>query len=184
MPATQPPPAPAVPTLDGLYAAFADQADRPVAVPVPGDAVPEPYRSLLVHTHHMTVTVERFYGSPVDVRVLDVARTGDEYTRKILLSLRSTGKVVQFGIVRIDLGVLAPAVRDAIVGGKTPLGRVLIENDVLRTVNPAGFFRVTPGPVLAGWLGSGAETYGRIGVITADGAPAIRVAEILTPVEV
>jgi chorismate-pyruvate lyase len=171
------------PTLDELYAVFPDRSDRCESVPVPADAVPEPYRSLLVHTHHMTVTVERFYGSPVDVRVLDVVRAGDSYSRKILLGLRSTGKVVQFGIVHVDLSVLVPTVRDAIVAGQTPLGRVLIENDVLRTVNPAGFFRVTPSPAMAAWLGSAAETYGRIGVITADGKPAVRVAEILTAID-
>lgn len=170
------------PTLDELYAVFPDQSDRSEAIAVPPDDVPEPYRSLLVHTHHMTVTVEKFYDSPVDVRVLDVFQAGDAYARKIVLSLKSTGKVVQFGIVHIDLAVLAPAVREAIVSGATPLGRILIQNEVLRTVNPAGFFRVTPSPVMAGWLGSGDATYGRIGVITADGKPAIRVAEILTAI--
>lgn len=171
------------PTLDELYAVFPDQSDRCESVAIPGEEVPEPYHSLLVHTHHMTVTVERFYGSPVDVRVLDVVRAGNSYSRKILLSLRSTGKVVQFGIVHVNLVVLAPTVRDAIVEGKTPLGRVLIENDVLRTVNPAGFYRVTPSETMAAWLGCANETYGRIGVITADGKPAVRVAEILTAIE-
>ena len=74
------------PTLDHLYSLFPDSPDRPDAVEVPAADVPQPYHRLLVHTHHMTVTVEEFYRSPVDVRVLDCRRTGNEYARKILLT--------------------------------------------------------------------------------------------------
>src|SRR6202012_3821665 len=113
------------PTFDHLYRLFPDSPDRPTAEVVRADAVPEPYHRLLVHTHHMTVTVEDFYGGPVDVRVMACRRDGDEYARKILLALREGGRVVQFGLVRIDLGVCPPAVRAALVEAKTPLGRVL-----------------------------------------------------------
>ena len=177
-------PLPAAATLDDLLAVFPDRADRPRAEPVPAAELPEPYHGLLAHAHHMTVTVEEFYGGPVDVRVLAVAHAGDDYAREILLALRETGRVVQFGIVRIDLAALSPTVRAEIVGRRTPLGRVLIQHDVLRTIEPTGFFRVRLDPVMAGWFGcpAGAVTYGRIGVITADGRPAVRVAEILAPV--
>jgi chorismate-pyruvate lyase len=170
--------------LDDLYDLFPDRSDEPSAELITADDLPEPYRRLLAHRHHMTVTVEQFYGGPVDVTVLEVWQAGDDYARKILLTLRDTGKVVQFGIVRIDLRVLAPEVRRQIEEKKTPLGRVLIQHDVLRTVNPTGYYRITPSPALAGQLGMAETdvTYGRIGVITADGKPAVRVAEILTPI--
>lgn len=172
------------PTLDELYAPFSDRSDRPQSATLAGDAVPEPYRSLLVHTHHMTVAVEKFYGAPVDVRVLESIRTGDEYARKILLALRGTGQVVQFGLVHVSLDLLAPAVRDEILGGKTPLGRVLIEHDVLRTVRPSEFFEATLSPTMREWFGlrEAAVSYGRIGVITADDRPAVRVVEVLAPI--
>lgn len=171
-------------SLDDLYALFPDRSDEPTIEPIPATELPEPYRRLLAHTHHMTVTVEKFYGSPVDVRVLEVWHHGDDYARKILLSLRPGGEVVQFGIVRIDLGVLEPIVRRQIEEQKTPLGRVLIQNNVLRTVQPTGFFRATLSPTMAEWFGlpEPVVAYGRIGVITADGKPAVRVAEILAPV--
>lgn len=181
--------APALPTdqtltLDHLYRLFPDRSDEPAVVPVSSEAVPEPYRGLLVHNHHMTVTVERFYGEPVNVKVLQCWHQGDDYARKILLTLRDRGTVVQFGIVRIDLSLLAPIVREQIEEGKTPLGRVLIQNDVLRTVQPVGYFKVTPSPTMCDWFGlmEPVTTYGRIGIISTDGRPAIRVAEILTPV--
>lgn len=172
------------PTFDHLYSLFPDSPDRSDAVEVPAADVPEPYHRLLVHTHHMTVTVEEFYRSPVDVRVLDARRSGNEYARKILLSTRGTGAVVQFGLVRINLGVCPPAVRDAIVEGKTPLGRVLIQHDMLRRIEPVGFLRVNLSDEMAGWFGvePGALTYGRLGVIYTGDRPAVEVLEILTPV--
>lgn len=174
------------PTFDHLYAFFPDSPDRPDAAEVPADALPEPYRGLLAHTHHMTVTVEGFYHSPVDVKVLDCRRSGNEYARKILLTLADESqKVVQFGLVRINLGVCPEPVRDAIVEGKTPLGRVLIQNDMLRRVEPIAFLRVALSAEMASWFGvaPGAEAYGRLGVIYTGDRPAVEVLEILAPIE-
>lgn len=167
-----------------LYGLFPDREGLPVAEPVAATLVPEPYHSLLVHTHHMTVTVERFYGQPVDVRVLDSRLTGNEYSRKILLSLQNSGTVVQFGVVQLDLDLLSPVVREQIVEQKTPLGRVLIQNNVFRRVQPTGFLRVTPNASMCGWFGLSKpeETYGRLGVIFCDGKPAIEVLEVMAPV--
>jgi chorismate-pyruvate lyase len=172
------------PTFDHLYRLFPDSPDRPAAEGVPADAVPEPYHRLLVHTHHMTVTVEDFYGGPVDVRVMACRRDGDEYARKIVLALHEGGRVVQFGLVRIDLGVCPPAVRDAIVEGKTPLGRVLIQHDMLRRIEPVAYLKVRLSAGMADWFGvaTGADTYGRLGVIYTGDRPAVEVLEILAPV--
>ena len=152
---------------------------------VPPDEVPEPYRRLLVHHHHMTVTVEAFYGRPVDVRILASRRGGNSYNREILLELHGTGQVVQFGAVRIDLSCCAGPVADAILEGKTPLGRVLIEHNVLRRIEPTAFLQIEPGPKLVEWFGlpRARLTYGRMGVIFCDDRPAIAVLEILAPVE-
>lgn len=177
------------PTLDHLYGFFPDSRDRPAAQVIPADAVPEPYRRLLVHTEHMTETVEAFYGAPVDVAVVACRRVGNEYSRKILLTLRHdprppAPRVVQFGLVRIDLGVCPEPVRAEIVAGTTPLGRVLIEHDMLRRVEPTTFLRVRLSPTMAEWFAAppGAETYGRIGVIYTGDRPAVEVLEILAPV--
>lgn len=172
------------PTAESLYSLFPSSADRPVCTPIPGNQMPEPYRTLLVHTHHMTVTVEKHYGGPVDVKVLESARDGDEYARKILLEVRHTKAVVQFGIVQIDLSLLSEPVRAKIVDGETPLGRVLIEHRVLRHILPAGYLKVEPCQEMCGWFGlpEPVTTYGRLGIIYTDGKPAIEVLEILAPV--
>jgi chorismate-pyruvate lyase len=124
----------------------------------------------------MTVTVEKHFGAPVDVRVLSCRRDGNAYARKILLALRGDPKrVVQFGLVRIDLGVCPDAVRAAILDGRTPLGRVLIQHDMLRRIEPVACLRASLSPAMAGWFGAapGAETYGRLGVIYTGSRPAV-----------
>jgi chorismate-pyruvate lyase len=150
---------------------------------VPADRVPEPYHGLLVHEHHMTVTVEAHHGSLVDVRILERRQDDDSYARKILLALQSTGEIVQFGIVRIRLSFCSAAVRAAILAGKTPLGRILINHDVLRRIEPTAYLRVTPGPAMMHWFGISepAPTYGRLAYIHCDGQPAIELLEIVRP---
>jgi chorismate-pyruvate lyase len=145
------------------------------------DEMPQPYRDLLVHEHHMTVTVEAHHGSLVDVKVLVRRRDGDAYSRKILLALQSTGKIVQFGLVRIWLNYCSVSVRERIIEEKTPLGRILIEHNVLRRIEPTQYLRVTPGPEMAAWFGADAPTYGRLAIIHCDGKPAIELLEIVAP---
>ena len=171
-------------TLADLDRLLPEGRERSDLIPVLPDEIPEPYRQLLVHTHHMTVTVEGFYGQAVDVTVLDRVRRDMTYGRKILLSLKESGEVVQFGIIEVDLAALSDTVREEIVGEKTPLGRVLIQNNVLRSISPLQFYRVTPWPQLCEWFGLSTPrvTYGRLGIIYAGDQPAIEVLEILAPV--
>jgi hypothetical protein len=152
---------------------------------VPPSRIPAPYHDMLVHHHHMTVTVEGYYRQPVSIQVLTSRQVGDSYGRETLLELNSSKQVVQFGAVRIDLSCCSQAVRDAIVAESAPLGRILIENNVLRRIEPTAFLQITPGERLADWFGlSRPDTcFGRLGVIFCDDRPAIAVLEILAPVK-
>ena len=171
------------PDLRALFALFPQADDVPEHEFVPGAAVPPPYHGLLVHEHHMTVTVEAHHGGPVDVRILARNQQGDSYARKILLALQRNGLVVQFGIMRINLGFCSPQVRDAIVAGDTPLGRILIEHDVLRRIEPTAFLRVIPGAAMMNWFGLDRPraTYGRLAYIHCDHKPAVELLEIVRP---
>jgi chorismate-pyruvate lyase len=142
------------------------------------------YRMLLAHDSHMTVTVERFHNGPVDVRVLETQLTGTHYARKILLARRSDGVVVQFGIMRLDFAQVSPEVRREVESQKTPLGRILINHNVLREVSLRKVYQVTPGPDLQRLfkLSPGQITYGRTALIHCDGEPAVELLEIVTPV--
>lgn len=131
----------------------------------------------------MTVTVEAHHGSLVDVRVLERIHEGNTYARKILLALQSTGRIVQFGLVRIHFQYCSDAVRDEIVAGQTPLGRVLINHNVLRRIEPTAYLRVLPGPAMMGWFGLNKPqpVYGRLALIHCDEQPAVELLEIVGP---
>ncbi len=169
--------------LPTLFALFPGVADVPAYEQVPADRVPEPYHSLLVHEHHMTVTVEGHHGSLVDVEILHRLHKGDSYARMILLRSQSTRRVVQFGIVRIHLQYCADEVRKEIIAGEKPLGRVLIEHDVLRRIEPTAFLSVATGLALTRWfeLPQPQPTYGRLAYIHCDDRPAIELLEVVAP---
>src|SRR5262245_6985008 len=144
-------------TVESLFAMFPGPDAGLDYEVVPGEEVPQPYRGLLVHEHHMTVTVEAHHGSRVNVWVLERRYDGHTYARKILLALQSTNRVVQFGIARINLDLTSPEVREAILAARTPLGRVLIEHDVMRRIQPQAFLKIRPKPEQLAWFGEGVE---------------------------
>ncbi len=148
------------------------------------DALPEPYNRLLNHNEHMTVTVEEHYGQSVDVQVHRTARDGVWYCREITLSTSESRRIVQYGIVRLKTDELAPDVWREIESESIPLGRVLINHDVLREVQLMGLWEVRCGQCLASLLHQtiGSVAYGRTALIYCDGEPAIELLEILAPV--
>jgi hypothetical protein len=150
---------------------------------VPSALTPEPYKRLLVHEHHMTVTMEEFHKTPVVVRVLERRLDGDIYSRKILLERSDDGRVVQFGIVQFDLGVVLPAVRKEILSEQTPLGRILINYNVLRHIDLGAILQMTVGPGLARLFGcpAGSTTYGRLATIFCNRRHAVDLLEVATP---
>lgn len=171
------------PNLEALFALFPPAEYMPEYEYVPADEVPEPYRHLLVHEHHMTVTVEAHHNSLVDVRVLAENLTENAYARKILLVTQSTGQVVQFGLMRVQFRFLSDKVRREILSRQIPLGRVLINNDVLRRIEPTAFIRVIPGAGLMQWFGLDhpTPTYGRLAMIHCNDQPAVELIEIVRP---
>lgn len=146
---------------------------------VEAESLPESFRELLAHNAHMTVTVEQFHCSPVDVQVLETSTTQSQYARQILLTRQSDGKTVQWGIMRVSFSHLPDAVRKEIEDAGTPLGRVLISHDVHRQVKLSALWQVQPGPALAKHLGDD-TVYGRTAIIEVDGEPAIELLEVVT----
>jgi chorismate-pyruvate lyase len=149
--------------------------------PVTADELPSNYRSLLAHHDHMTVALEAFYGSLVDVRALDEWQDETSYARSSLLARQSDGVALQFGIMRIWLDDLPMAARDEITAKKLPLGRVLIRHNVLREVELITLWRIAPGAVLQEHLGvpPGQPIYGRSAQILVDDRPTVQVLEIV-----
>jgi chorismate-pyruvate lyase len=171
---------PALDHLAGLF--YSDLAELGSFEEVLAESVPEPYRKLLAHHEHMTVAVEQHHGCKVDVEVLTTRDDGDYYSRKIILHRQSDRAAVLFGIPRINLRLLADDVRGEIVSQQTPLGRVLIDHNIMREVQLASLYRIQPGPDLQRLmkLAAGQATYGRTAFIYLDGYIAIELLEIVS----
>lgn len=144
--------------------------------------VPEPFRRLLDHHSHMTVALEDYHRSPVDLRVLDVRQFASYYARKIILTLRGGSRAVLFGIVRLKTDLLPPEAMRAIRGESEPLGHVLIRQNVLREVERLHLWRVEPGAELGGLFGvdPGSLVYGRTALIYCNSQPAIELLEVVS----
>jgi chorismate-pyruvate lyase len=173
-----------MPALDYLASLFYDDlAALGAFEEVLVEAMPEPYRKLLAHHEHMTVSVEKHFGCPVDVEVLTSQKSGDYYARKIILHRQTDGRVVLFGIPRLNLRLVSDEVRHEILSENKPLGRVLIDHNVLREVQLASLYRVTPGAELCRLFAVPAPlaTYARTAFIYCDGYPAVELLEIVAP---
>jgi hypothetical protein len=166
--------------LLNLFPTADDFASHEAVAP---DEVPPPYHGLLVHAHHMTVTVEAHHGEPVDVVIYNRRHDGPYYARRIFLATQRSRRIVQYGLMRINLRYCSPAVRTEIIAGETPLGRILINHDVLRRIEPTGFLRMVPGPELMNRFGLSepTPTYGRLAYIHCDGQRAIELLEVVAP---
>lgn len=165
---------------------FEDRLSMEGCDPVGEDELPPAYRDLLVHTEHMTARLARYHGREVELVVLGHEQRGDIYSRHILLQPAGTDHVVEFGVVRIDLACMAPAVRDGVLAREIPLGAILITHDVMRRIEPKWYLRFAADAPLTAHFGGDADVYGRVGIIHCAGQPAIELLEVVTdkrPVE-
>jgi hypothetical protein len=154
-----------------------------VAEHVPASQTPDPYKTMLVHDAHMTLAMERHFGSPVNVQVLRTAHQRGLYCREITLKPNGRDQVVQYGLVRFDLEFVTPAVQAEIVRGELPLGRILINHNVLRHIDLGAIVKFSMGPGFARIFGQqlGTITYGRLATIFCNGKAAVDLLEVTTP---
>jgi chorismate-pyruvate lyase len=127
------------------------------------DDIPFPYRTLLVHTNDMTLTLERHFGGPLAVRALSTLTSGDWYLRRVLLAQEYSGRPVEMGAIRINLGALPESIRGQIRKNQIPLGRLLRDGHVDFESRPRAFLAVTPNPEMMGvfWMREPRTLYGR-----------------------
>jgi len=126
--------------LDDFYA----QADRalPPIEAVEGEAVPEPYKSLLVHQDDMTPTLEKFHGERIHLAVLSRQQRDDFYFREVVLLLDKTDQPVEFGAIKINLALFPPAARNEILQERRPLGTLLADYTITHTSRPKAYLRI------------------------------------------
>jgi chorismate-pyruvate lyase len=165
--------------LDAMYTHAGIPA--PEFTAVEPDRIPAPSRSLLVHERAMTTTLEAHHDSRVMLRTLSSFRKGRWYFRKVLLAEEVSGRPVEMGIIAVDLDAFSPPVRDRILRGEVPLGRLLREGGVDYLSRPTAFLAITPNPELLGvfWMAKPRTLYGRQTELKLNGRKIGDVVEIL-----
>ena len=108
------------------------------------NAVPEPYRSLLVHERDMTSTLEKFHGSEIYIHALSSEQRDGGYFREVVLHRASDAAPVEFGANRVNLALFPAEARETFLREKIPLGRILKDSGIAHTIQALNFFRVEP----------------------------------------
>src|SRR5579862_2171781 len=99
--------------LDEFYAAA--HLPLPPLNEIDGEAMPEPYKSLLVHQRDMTPTLEKFHRRSIHLQVLGRRRKADAYFREVVLRLDETNQPVEFGAIKINLDLFPATAREEIL---------------------------------------------------------------------
>jgi chorismate-pyruvate lyase len=152
---------------------------------IAGDAVPEPYRALLVHDRDMTSTLERFHAGDIYIHALSSERRESQYFREVVLHRVSDDMPVEFGANCVSLSLFTPEARWMILQEKVPLGRILRDHAIPHTIHVQHFFRVQPDETISGALKipRAAALYGRQAVLCdATQQRLSQVIEILPPI--
>jgi chorismate-pyruvate lyase len=152
--------------------------------PVEAAAVPEPYRSLLVHGADMTSTLESFYKDRLRVEMLGRHSRGQEYCRQVVLRLDQSGRPVEFGATKMWLDLFPAEARQEILRERQPLGRILTESGLEFSSQPRAYLRLAADDFINCALGlSGPQfLYGRRNtLVDAWERPLAEIVEILPP---
>jgi hypothetical protein len=114
-------------------------------------------------------------------------RENDLYSRKIFLTLKEKKTVVEYGLVRLNFRYMPEGVRDTILQEHAPLGSILINNNILRRIQPRWYLKFPRGSTILTWFNADPfePLFGRLGTIYCNGEPAIELIEIVTaaPIE-
>jgi chorismate-pyruvate lyase len=165
--------------LDVVYARSG--VELPGVRPIAPDDIPLPYRSLLVHTSDMTLTLERHFGGRVALRPLATFASGPWYFRRVLLAQEYSGRPVEMGAIRIKVGAFADRIRRQVLRNEIPLGRLLRDGGVNYESRPKAFLAVTPNPEMMGvfWMREPRTLYGRRTEMIHDGVKIGDIVEVL-----
>lgn len=177
--------APVLYPLDDFYA----RAGRPLPQidAIAGDAMPEPYRSLLVHPNDMTSTLKGHYASGLHVEVLHRHLRDDFYFREVVLVLDPSQARVEFGAIKINLSMLPPPARREILEERNPLGQILHAHQICYESSPKAYLRLVSDAFIEGALSLPGRSvlYGRRNTLAdPSGRSIAEIVEILPPAPV
>jgi chorismate-pyruvate lyase len=149
-----------------------------------GEAVPAPYRSLLVHERDMTSTLEAFHHGGIHLRLVSREQRGDEYFREVVLALDGSERPVEFGAIQINLDRFPAEARAEILQERFPLGHILKDHAIQYLSRPKAFLRIASDQTINSLLNlTGAHLlYGRRNtLLDVAGNALAEIVEILPP---
>jgi len=176
------------PEVDLLYplSLFRRHNDAPVPLYdiVPPEAVPEPYRKLLVHHGDMTSRLETFHRGTIVLTVLHRERKKSAYLREVVLRIDETDLPVEYGAIEIVLDALPPAVQEKILEAHLPFGGLLNTFRVKYRSRPKAFIRLGADPFMSELfeVDQPHDFYGRCNELLGDDERVLaRIVEVLRP---
>ena len=160
---------------------------RRAGIEVPGfevvepDAIPLPYRTLLVHDSDMTLTLERHFGGRVVLRPLSTFSLGGSYFRRVLLVQEYAGQPVEMGAIRMELDAFDAPLRRQILDNEIPLGSILRDRRFEYASRVKAFLQLEPNPEMMGvfWMREPRVLYGRRTEIVRGGRKIGDIVEVL-----
>ena len=169
--------------LDTFYRAL--NRAVPCIEQIPGNEMPEPYRSLLVGEHDMTPTLEAFHRTTLGLSRLHYFVDGNAYSRLVVLT-KPDNTPVEFGAIVIYLDCLPEHGRECVLQGRKPFGTVLAEDGISHASCPRAFIRVEADELMKEVFGLKEDRwlFGRRNVLlTPDDRVLADIIEILPPAE-
>ncbi len=150
-----------------------------------GEAMPQPYRHLLVHHSDMTPQLGAFHKCEITLEVLALEIEEFELTREVLLRRAGDLAPVEFGAIKIYLDKLPEKIAKPVRAAIQPLGGILGSTKFAHLSAPRGYFRVEADELMVELLGAeiGQALYGRCNVLAlTDGDVFAEIVEILPPI--
>ncbi len=137
---------------------------------IDSEAVPPPYKELLVHDRDMTSTLAKYHGSAISLEVLNVVHEDDEYAREVILYAKENQVPVEYGAIDIELDNYREAEQAAIIEGSEPLGSILNKMEHPYHSRPSGFFSIAAPRICRESFdcSEGTELYGRYNQLFSD----------------
>ena len=125
-----------------LYFYNQDELPLPPVEFLDGAAMPQPYRSLLVHQHDMTPTLRGHHASDITLEVVQAEMSDDYVMRQVVLHRASDGAPVEYGAIGIHLENFPAHVKELIREGHLPLGGILETESVPHLSAPRAWFAI------------------------------------------
>lgn len=154
--------------------------------PLEADAIPEPFRALLVHARDMTQTLQAYHNQRIHLEVQQSIHGDSTYVREVTLNLDCSRRPVEYGAICFYLDRISAPLRADILADDRPLGALLAEAGASVTHAPGPYFRVTPDRHIMRLLSmhEANPLYGRCNTIRGDtGEPIAQVVEILHAID-